>query len=150
MIVEFSTANYKSINKVQTLSFRATGLTSDDKEVDRKNIYVLNKDRILKIIGTYGANASGKSNLIKALSFFKDMIDGSIQQERLAEYLLSPFRLSDNAPENAGYFQAVLLIEGSKYRYGFTLNEDASIQSEWLFGPASKKETYYFKRTSAQ
>ncbi len=69
MIVEFSIANYRSFNSLQTLSFRATGLTS---EVDSLNIIMLDeKTRLLKIAGIYGPNASGKSNLVKGLSFFK-------------------------------------------------------------------------------
>lgn len=149
MIVEFSLANYKSFNALQTISFRATRLTSEDKTVDTKNIFEVGNDRILKIAGVYGANASGKSNLLKGLVFFKKLIVNSVETDRLATHYLSPFKLTDTPVENAGFFQIVLIIDKLKYRYGFTLNEDATIQSEWLFGPASKIETYYFKRTGS-
>jgi len=150
MIVEFSLANYKSFNKVQTLSFRATGLTSEDKAVDVKNIIEINGDRVLKIAGIYGANASGKSNLLKGLILFKQMIDTSLKTEFFARRKLSPFKLADTNIENAGFFQVVLLLSGKKYRYGFTVNEEGSIEKEWLFGPAEKRETHYFKRTGSE
>lgn len=150
MIVEFSLANYRSFNSLQTISFRATGLTSENKSVDAKNIYDGGPDRILKIAGIYGANASGKSNLLKGLYFFREMIVNSLESEKLARHFVNPFKLTDAPVDNSGFFQIVLVIDKEKYRYGFTLNEDATIQSEWLFGPAAKKETFYFKRTGAE
>jgi uncharacterized protein len=49
-----------------------------------------------------------------------------------------------------GYFQIILLLKDNRYRYGFTLDEKANIQTEWLYGPADKNETYYFMRKKAQ
>ncbi|RPD38160.1 AAA family ATPase [Chitinophaga barathri] len=146
MLIEFSLANFHSFNKVQTLSFKATGLVSEEKSVDEENIITEGKSKFLKIVGVYGANASGKSNLIKGLSFLKEMVASSLESDRLAMFGTNPFKLSGDGNENFGYFQIMLLIGGNRFRYGFTLDDQWNIQTEWLFGPAEKNETYYFKR----
>jgi len=149
MLVEFSIGNYRSFNKMQTLSFKATGLVSEDRSVDEKNIIEIGENKYLKIAGIYGANGSGKSNVLEALEFFSTMIVSSIEFENIAELTISPFLFSSEPQDNLGYFQVVLIVRGAKYRYGFTISHKFEIQSEWLFGPAAKKETYYFKRQAS-
>lgn len=151
MIVEFSIGNYRSINRVQTLSFKATGLVSADDNVDEKNIVDLNSTRCLKIAAIYGANGGGKSNVLEALQFFSNMVVSSIETEDLAKYTVQPFMYKPfQLKEEGGYFQIILLLGDAKYRYGFTVSMEGEIEAEWLFGPANKKETYYFKREKAQ
>lgn len=150
MLVEFSLANYRSFHKVQTISFKATGLVSEDRNVDETNVVGEGKNRVLKMVGLYGANASGKSNLIKGLSFFQEMVQSSLESDELAAAGVNPFKLSEQKENDSGFFQIILLIDGHKYRYGFTLDDDAKIQAEWLFGPAEKNETYYFKRDKGE
>ena len=146
MLIEFSFANFRSINKIQSISFRATGLLSEDKNTDTTNIVDIEGNKLLKTIGIYGANASGKSNVIKALRLLKQMINSSLRSEDLSKTLINPFRQSIEKQDNAGFFQVVILLEEKKFRYGFTFNETGEIAEEWLFGPAKKNETYYFKR----
>ncbi len=144
MIIEFSLANFRSFHSEQTISFRATGLTSD---ADDENILDMGeRNRLLKIIGVYGANASGKSNLIRGLSFMQEMVESSLESESVIGWGFRPFQLVPDFEKKDGYFQIVLLLKGKKYRYGFTIGSDQMVQSEWLFGPAIKNETYYFKR----
>jgi AAA15 family ATPase/GTPase len=146
MVIQFSVSNYRSIFRTQILNFRATNLVSEDKDVDQRNVAEIGPHRILKSIGIYGANASGKSNVVKAFSFFRNMVKYSLTAENLSPTEINPFKQSTEKIDNSGYFEIVLLIEAKKYRYGFTLNEKADIDSEWLFGPAEKNETYYFTR----
>lgn len=147
MIIEFSVSNYCSFDSIQTLSFRATSLESGSNAVDSKNIINSENVRYLKTVGLYGANASGKTNLIKAITFFRDMVINSVVAEDYSKANVNPFRQSKTGFEKQSYFQIMLLIEHKKYRYGFTLKNNGDIGSEWLFGPAEKNETYYFKRT---
>lgn len=147
MLVDFSIGNFRSFNKIQTFSFKATGLVSEDRTVDEKNIADIGGNRCLKVAGVYGANGSGKSNVIEALQFFSGMVISSIEVDDLATSASNTFRFSSEQPDHWGYFQVILILNGSKYRYGFTLGKDVEIQSEWLFGPAARNETYYFKRT---
>ena len=154
MVIQFSIGNYRSFNEIQTINFRATGLVSEDKAVDENNIAVVDGQRLLKTIGVYGANASGKSNLVKGFGFFCTMISASLESQGILSYLLQPNKQKHQTNE-AGYFQIVLLLAGKKYRYGFSLKRhlnrsfvfgEEEFAAEWLFGPAEKNETFYFIR----
>lgn len=147
MIIEFSVSNYCSFDHIQTISFRATSLDSLNESVESKNVVNLDEARYLKIIGVYGANASGKTNFIKSLSFFRQMVAHSVVAEGYSTANVNPFRQSNTGLERQSYFQIVLLLNHKKFRYGFTLKNNGDIGSEWLFGPAEKNETYYFKRS---
>ena len=72
MIVEFSVKNFRSIKDLQTISFAATPLKSAPEyaEVDENNIVEEGGMRLLKTVGIYGPNSSGKSNIIKAFQHF--------------------------------------------------------------------------------
>jgi len=152
MVIEFSVGNYRSFNDIQTLSFRATGLVSEDKTVDENNIANADGARLLKTIGVYGPNGSGKSNLIKGFNFFKRMVSTSLENEDFLSENINPNKQVVHSSDDSGYFQIVLLLKGKKYRYGFTLKNKqlsaggADVATEWLFGPAGKNETWYFKR----
>jgi AAA15 family ATPase/GTPase len=143
MILEFSVKNFRSIKDLQTISFVATGLKSKDEELDKNNIVEIDGYRILKTIGIYGANASGKSNVLKALEDFSRIISDS------------KFLMFSIASQSSFYyyekkeiiFQVIILIEGKKYRYGYIIN-DKKITDEWLYGPANENQTWYFIRES--
>lgn len=70
MILDFTISNFRSIKEPQTISFEAT------KDSHLEHYYIVQKDkyRILKIATILGANASGKTNLIKAFGMFRDLI----------------------------------------------------------------------------
>ncbi len=146
MIIQFSIGNYRSFNGIQTINFRATGIVSENKTVDANNIAEVDGQRLLKTLGVYGANASGKSNLVKGFHFFKRMVKWSLNNEDLFTHIYDPnIQAIENKSDDCGYFQVVILIEGRKYRYGFTLGEK-EIATEWLFGPDRGNGNYYFSR----
>ena len=70
MVLDFTISNFRSIKEPQTISFEAT----NDKHLE--DYYVVQKDkyRILKIATILGANASGKSNVIKAFNMIHNLI----------------------------------------------------------------------------
>ncbi|MBT1709450.1 AAA family ATPase [Fulvivirgaceae bacterium PWU5] len=166
MIVEFSVKNFRSIKDLQTLSFVATGLKSPDeyKNVDVNNIAQEGDLRLLKTVGIYGANGSGKSNIIQALDYFLKAIRTETSNESRLGLLCDPFLYEDDAIDRESFFQIVLMIEEKKYRYGFTvkknpgiivrINDDTGsvsisseiIVSEWLFGQKEKNMVELFTR----
>jgi len=158
MIVEFSVQNFRSIKEMQTISFVATGLKSPDKyaEVDENNIVEKDGMRLLKTVGIYGANASGKSNVLKALEYFILNIDNEPSSISALSLLSQPFYYQEKHQET--FFQIVLIIEGQKYRYGFTVKKSDKVISkdlnqtkhiitnEWLYGKKEKNMRLLFKR----
>jgi len=142
MIVEFTVGNFLSFNQKRTLSFVAEGISEM-----KKNVFTLNKHKLLRSAVIYGANSSGKSNLIKALERMQEVVLSSVKLNDLDELDYSPFLLSvlsENAPT---FFEIVFLDKDKKYRYGFEYNQKEII-NEWLFeGKNSKNQKPLFLRT---
>jgi AAA15 family ATPase/GTPase len=157
MIVEFSVKNFRSIKEMQTLSFVATGLKSAEKnaEVDANNIFEDSGIRFLKTIGIYGPNASGKSNLIRALVHFIRAVGSEASSESNLASMWDPFLYQENAAETESFFQIVLIINKRKYRYGFTVERNPEypgkggreiVKAEWLYGTKERNTGEYFTR----
>ena len=119
MIVDFSVKNFRSIKELQTLSFVTSGLKSAEKfsGVDINNITNIDDTQLFKTIGIYGANASGKSNIIKALVYFIKTITNEPSSESNMSSLCDPFLFQDNDEDS--FFQITLIIDNKKFRYGF-------------------------------
>jgi AAA15 family ATPase/GTPase len=79
--------------------------------------------KLLKTIGIYGANASGKSNIIKALEFFCNAISDLPSPESRLSKLSQPFLYQKDLGDTESFFQIVLFVEDKKYRYGFTVKK---------------------------
>ncbi len=142
MIIEFSVGNFRSIKDMQTLSFVATAIN----EHEQTHTFEANdKIRLLKSLGIYGANSSGKSNVIKAMWAMMNFIKSPFDEKRKFTELIQPFKLNTATRNEGSFFQIVFLIDGKSYRYGF-VHDKGKITSEWLFGPAQKNEVAYFTR----
>ncbi|MGB1216334.1 MAG: AAA family ATPase, partial [Saprospiraceae bacterium] len=112
MILEFSVKNFRSIKDLQTISFATTGLKSAEKHqnVDINNIAIEGDIALFKTIGFYGANASGKSNILKALDYFIKVITKDASSNSHLKSLCDPFLFSEEIEDS--FFQIVLLING--------------------------------------
>jgi uncharacterized protein len=165
MIIEFSVQNFRSIKDLQTISFVATGLKSPSnfEEVDVNNIEVDEGMRLLKTIGLYGANASGKSNIVRALVYFLQAIKNEASSESNLGNLCEPFLYQDDSALTESYFQIVLFVKNKKYRYGFTVKNNNRLKgnpddkfskelivSEWLYGTKEKNMVEFFTRTGME
>lgn len=163
MIIEFSVKNFRSINEMQTISFKATTLnsTEENKFVDENNITRVGNTKVLKTLGLYGANASGKSNIIKALDLFLLAIKQDVGNESGLWTLYQPFLFQENTEETESFFQIFFIYKSKKYRYGFTLKQNVNakaefainkkeiyeiISSEWLFGEDGNDMVEIFTR----
>jgi AAA15 family ATPase/GTPase len=143
MIVEFKVKNFLSIKDEQTLSFEATV----DKHLrDIHCIRINPKLSLLKIAAIFGANASGKSNILKALSFMHRMIlDSAAGKQILDQTDFVPFKLSRDTLEAPGTFEITFVQEKIKFIYGFKINRYAVLE-EWLFNYPKGKKSKLFTR----
>ncbi|MDI9637165.1 ATP-binding protein [Oscillatoria amoena NRMC-F 0135] len=147
MLIEFSVGNYRSFKERVTFSMVAANLVSKDKSLDVSNTFEIDPElKLLKTAAIYGANASGKSNLARALSFMKwFMVNSSKETQSTDNINVEPFRLSTETEGKPSYFELAFLMNGQKYRYGFEANQERVI-SEWLFYVPNKRETNLFNR----
>jgi uncharacterized protein len=147
MLIEFSVGNYRSFKEVVTFSMVAANLRAKDKALDARNSFAVDdKLTLLKSAAIYGANASGKSNIAKALAFMKwFMVNSSRDTQSTDAIGVEPFRLSTETEGQPSHFELVFLMDGRKYRYGFEADRHRII-SEWLFYVPKTREVNLFKR----
>lgn len=146
MIVDFSVKNYRSIRDLETLAMNAARIVARQKEIDENNLIPFsNKLSLLKTKAIYGANASGKSTLMRALSSFVNIVVNSVKDEEILKKHIDRFRLSAETNLQPTYFQLSFIMNEIHYRYGFEATA-TEIRTEWLFGTPGKKETPFFTR----
>jgi len=142
MIVEFTVGNFLSFNEKRTLSFEARGGVSELKE----NFFTFEKRKLLRSVVLYGANSSGKSNLIKAFAIMKDCVLSSVRLNNNDVLLFQPFLLAKDSVHKPTFFEVIFISEEQTFRYGFEYGS-REIISEWLFEIKKTKEIPLFIRT---
>lgn len=144
MLIEFAFGNFRSFDQPVTLSMLATSLR-DNPELDESNIFQVGKLHLLRSAAIYGANASGKSNIVRAMIFFRNLVRNSATKLQAGEKIeLERFKLNVLSREKPAYFQIIFLHNGKRYRYGFEV-DDRRIHSEWLYH-SIQRETRLFIR----
>jgi uncharacterized protein len=146
-MIEFSVGNYRSFKDVVTFSMVAAPIGHEDGEIDRNNVFAIAKDiNLLRSAAIYGANASGKSNLIRAISFVHNFILNSAVGKRVKDPIETEvYKLSKDTEAEPSYFEIIFAIGTTRYRYGFEVDRH-SIKSEWLYQTLRTKETELFSR----
>lgn len=147
MLIGFSVGNYKSFKETVTLSMVASSITEEEKELDANNVFEINdKLNLLKSAAIYGANSSGKSNLIAAINFMKWFVLNSSKETQVSEAIdIEAFRLSTETEKEPSFFEIVFLLEGKTFRYGFEVNA-REVVAEWLFQADDSEEKMLFER----
>lgn len=105
----------------------------------------INGISLVKTAVIFGANASGKSNLIKAIDFGRKLVLTGTKPEKKIDY--QKFRLDANCSSKDSRIEFELQHKGKNYAYGFSFNNDV-IKEEWLFEIGPKKEIKIFERNS--
>ncbi|MBC6996570.1 AAA family ATPase [Neolewinella lacunae] len=146
MITSFSVENFRSIRDLQVLDLEAKPLQAAYPGLAQNVARVGERYEVLKAKVIYGANASGKSNLLMALSFFNFAVTLSWNPESIVLPLVEPFAWDPETNKAPSLFELCLLSAATPYRYGFTVSPEGEIVSEWLFGTPGKKEVPYFLR----
>jgi len=101
---------------------------------------------LLKSSVIYGANASGKSNLIKAISFMKYFVlNSSIGRPVSDKIPVERFLLDSEKDDEPSFFETIFTHKGIRYRYGFEVNL-VKVVNEWLFYAPKGKEAMLFMR----
>lgn len=144
MLIELRVENHRSICDEQALTMRAGRVGAPDDPRPRE--VPGDKAAVLPVAALYGANGSGKSNLLAAFDFMRQAVvhshrswppDGGIPR--------SPFAWGSRTSEPS-LFEVTILQEGTRYRYGFVADDERFLE-EWLYAwPAGRKQSW-FERT---
>ena len=146
MIISFSVENFRSLRDLQVLDLEAKPLHAAHPGLATNVARVGERFEVLKSKVIYGANASGKSNLLMAISYFNFAVTLSWNPESIVLPLTEPFAMDAETSKAPSFFELRLLVHGVPYRYGFLVAPDGVIVGEWLFGTPGKKEVPYFVR----
>ena len=125
MLVRFSVENFLSFKNLTEFSMVAGKMTRHSG-----HIAVCNHKRLLKGAFIFGANASGKTNLIRAISFARNIVLNGIERTNCDKKF---FRIDEDCKDNPGVFQFDIFSQGHFYSYGFAISYAAAVEEEWLY-----------------
>ena len=144
MLVNFSIQNFGSIKEKQTLSFEA------DKSKHLEDYYVINTNgmRLLKLGLIYGANASGKTTILKALDFLRTLVLYP-KNQKIETFDFEPFLFDENTPHQNTVFEIDFIQNNVRYLYEVELNKKAIVREE-LFAYNTKKHSVFSRTTDLE
>lgn len=135
MLLSFRFANHRSFRDEQQLNLTPVYPSGGSSEP------------AVRVVGIFGANASGKSNCLHALSFMRHF---ALFSDRDVEPGLGvarePFRLTPESLEGPSHYVVDLSLNGIRHTYGFALDNDG-VLDEWLYHYPHKRRRRIFERT---
>lgn len=146
MLVEFRVKNFRSLRDNQVLSLVAS--SSDKTLLDTHAVATGQKaaPHLLKSAVVYGANASGKSNLIKALQFMQGVVMQSAGMQPGQTFdMLQPFKLDAINASQPTEFEITFILDGVRYQYGFAMTSQRIVSERLLVYKAFKPQ-HWFER----
>jgi hypothetical protein len=145
MLIQFSAENYLSIKDRVVFSM----LASNDNEHPEHLISSEKKDRYLKSAVIYGANASGKSNVLNAFWFMVHYVLTSHEKQlnRLTDRV--PFKFDRQTPMQPSSFEVIFTQNGIRYAYGFSAT-DKEITEEYLYYYPNGRQALIFERKNTK
>ncbi len=152
MLLRFRLANHRSIREEHELSLigtefnagtaRETGLSSKGRGVTA-----------LPVAGVFGANASGKSNLLSGLRFMRTAVRESVTEWAKYPGVVprEPFKLDSQCRDDTTLCEVdlVLGVDPVRYTYGFELSDDR-VEAEWMHAYPQGRRQVWFDRDAAR
>jgi AAA15 family ATPase/GTPase len=145
MLLRFSVSNYLSIAARQEISLVATKLKGPSSPLLRSS--AIGQLNALSSAVIYGANASGKTNFIKAIEFMRSAILFSHRQGKPEGGVPRlPYQLDSQIRSSPTMVEADFVLKDIRYQYGFECDDDQFV-SEWLYTFPEGKRRRLFERT---
>jgi AAA15 family ATPase/GTPase len=143
MLVEFRVKNFRSFRDEQVLSFVAT----NDKSFRDTNTIMTGRNEapfLLRSAVLYGANGSGKSNLISALQLMRELVisSSSLRMEPGFDNI-QPFKLDEQSVHEPTEFEVTLIKYGVRYQYGFAITRHRIVSEHLLVYKTAKAERWF-------
>lgn len=142
MILEFKFRNFRSAKDWQVLSFEA----SSDKIAEEYYCTAINDIKVLKLGILYGANASGKTNVLLALDFLRRMaISPKINKTQPIGFI--PFLLDDATKREAGTFELTFFVGDVKHVYAIEADNSAVLKETLKYYPGKQPAEVFSRET---
>lgn len=137
MVLEIALTNFFSINEKITLDLQAANIQTTEARALDGNTFRVGKERLLKTVAIYGANASGKSNIIKAIKAAVDMILDSHNYNEGDSFGFKPFKFGRNDIPSEFYMR--FIVNGIEHEYSFSCTRDEIITENLYYYPKGRK-----------
>jgi len=143
MLIRFGVSNFRSICEYQELSLVASNIKEHDDSLI--NIDGIN-ERFLPLAGIYGPNASGKTNILGALHFFRNgILHSHSRPDPAARIQRSPFALNEESSQIPTSMDCDFIYNNVRYHYGFRINNH-EVEEEWLYAYPTQRKQVWFHR----
>jgi len=144
MIHSLSIQNFLSFEEEMVYSFEAS---KDKKQEAHQIVEVADGVRLLKIGVVYGANASGKSNLLNAFEFLKDFWF-DVMNSKEEETSVIPFLLNDQTANEASKFKLIFYVDSTKFVYQLSITTNNILNESLLFYPGTQPAVIFERSLS--
>lgn len=144
MLIEFNVTNYRSFRQTQRLQM-TTGPAASLRDENSFSSPIQGLPRLLRSSVIYGPNASGKSNLLKAIFFMKQFVLASAQGQEGDAIAISPFLFDQQSPTEPCEFEVLFVADGVRHQYGFAV-DTIRVTNEWLLAYPQGRAQRWFER----
>ena len=142
MLLKIELENFFSIKEKVCIDFRAAGMNSAKARELSDNVFEWNGAKVLKSVGLFGPNASGKSNIIKAIKFCCHMIIESHTHNEGTVFNFQPFKF-DNYDKKPSHFLVDFVCDDVEYEYSFSLTKTDIVAENLFYYPNGKRAKIY-------
>ncbi len=147
MLLEMRFANFFSIKDEVCVDFKAGNIKTVSSKNLPDNVFNVNDETLLKVQGIFGPNASGKSSILKAAFFCRQLVIDSSQNNEGSNFPFVPFKF-DGYYEKPSSFFINFITEGIEYEYSFTLTRNQILTEDLYYYPGKRKAKIFTRDES--
>lgn len=143
MLIEFTVKNYRSVKEEQIFSM----VKAKGEELEKTNSFQPSAPAsvpLLRSAAIYGANASGKSNIIRAMIEMESIVRNSASSSQEGDDIpVTPFLFDESTASEPTEFEMIFINDGVRYQFGFCATK-THIVEEWLIAyPKGRAQRWY-------
>ena len=147
MVLEIRLSNMFSFRDEVTLDLQAAKIQTKKARELEGNLFSVDGEQMLKSVALFGANASGKSNVIKAIRACVNMVRSSHNYNVDTRFAISPFKFEDYANKPSSFY-ICFLLNGVEYEYSFSFMHDEIITETLYYYPNGRKSLVFSRDES--
>lgn len=147
MLIEMRFSNFFSIKDEISIDFKTGNINTATAKELTDNIFSVNDEKFLKVQGLFGPNASGKSSILKAAFFCRQLILDSFQHNEGTIFNFMPFKF-DGCFEKPSSFFIDFITDGIEYEYSFKLTRNEILSEELYYYPSKRKAKIFTRDES--
>lgn len=137
MMLDIALTNFFSLNEKVSLDLQAANIQTKEARALSANTFAVGNERLLKTVAIYGANASGKSNIIKAIKAAVDMVLQSHNFNEGDTFGFKPFKFGNVGVPSEFYIR--FIIDGIEHEYSFSSTRDEILTECLYYYPKGRK-----------